>query len=126
MKVGGNKDEGWTKFYKGGVNNIGGLHNTESVRNPQSTMTRQEVFWKMDVLIVWEKSLKRLVNEFIFSKVAGWNPATLQKISSITCIFEKFSLKLLSTHLFHRIHYSGCFLKLHYNLTEVLQNSDIH
>ena len=52
--------EGWRqrgrevgpKFLKGGVGNIGGLHNMDSVRNFLATMTHKELFWKKDVLIV--------------------------------------------------------------------------
>ena len=35
------------------------------------TMTHKELFWKKYVLIFLKKSFKRLVKEFIFSKVAG-------------------------------------------------------
>ena len=44
----------------------GGRHNIGCVRNPLPTMTHKELFWKKDVLIVLEKSLKWLVKEFIF------------------------------------------------------------
>ena len=81
-----------------------GLHNIESVRNPLPTMTHKDLFWKKDVLIVQKKSLKRLVKEFIFSKVADQKPAALQKISLITVIFEEFFLKF-PEHVFHRIHF---------------------
>ena len=50
---------------------LGVLHNIEGVRNPLPTMSHKELFLKKDVMIVWEMSLKRLVKEFIFSKVAG-------------------------------------------------------
>ena len=71
--------------------------------------------------------MKRLAKEFIFSKVAGYKPGALQKISSITVIFEELFLKFLE-HVFHRIHLNGCLLKLHSErcLTEVLQDFDIH
>ena len=48
-----------------------GLHNIGDVRNRLPNMTHTELFWKKDVLIVQEKSLKSLLKEFIFSKVAG-------------------------------------------------------
>ena len=107
----------------------GGLHNIAGIRSPHPTMTHKELFWKKDVLIFQEKSLKRLVKEIIFSKVAGQQPAALQKMSSITVIFEEFCLKS-PEYVFHRMHWSGCFLKLYsqdieYCLTEVLQDNDI-
>ena len=65
------------------------------------------------------------VKEFIFSKFSCKKPATLQKMSSITGIFEEFCYKF-PEHLFCRIHFSGCLLKLYYSPTEVLQDFDIH
>ena len=103
---------------------LGGLHNIQGVRNPLPFMTHKELFWKEDVLIVQEKSVKRLVKEFICSKVAGLKPATLQKMSLITGIFEEFCQKF-PEHLFCRINFSGSFLKLYYSLTE-LQDFDIY
>ena len=75
-------------------------------------MTHKELFWKKDALVVLEKPLKRLANELIFSKVAGYKPAALQKISSITFVFEESVLKF-PEQVFHRIHLSGCFLILY-------------
>ena len=49
----------------------GGFHNIGDVRNPLPTLTNKELFWEKDVLTVQEKSLKRLLKEFIFTKVAG-------------------------------------------------------
>ena len=114
-------------FKKMGQAIQGALHNIGGVRNPLTAMIHKELFWKKDVLIVQEKSLKRLMKEFIFSKVTSQKPAALQKISSITVIFEEFFLKF-PEHVFHRIHLSGCFLKLYsqHCLTEVLQDFDIH
>ena len=90
-------------------------------------MAHKELFQKKDVLIVQEKSLKQLVKEFILSKVAEQTPAALQKINSITVIFEEFFFKF-PEDFFHRIHLSGCFLKLYsqHCLIEVLQDFDIH
>ena len=107
----------------------GGLHNIRGIRSPLPHMTHKELFWKKDVLIFQEKSLKRLVKEIIFSKVAGQQPTALQKMSSITVIFEEFCLKS-PEHVVHRMHWSGCFLKLYSQdteccLTEVLQDNDI-
>ena len=51
-KVGGDREEGWTKFKAVGVGNIGGLHKIEGVRNPLPTMSHKELFWKKGVLIV--------------------------------------------------------------------------
>ena len=59
MKVGGNREEGWTKFQKDGVGNIGGLHNKGGVRNPLPTISHKELFWKKDVLIVQGEILER-------------------------------------------------------------------
>ena len=49
---------------------MGVFHNIRGIRNSLPTMTHKELFWKKDVLIFEEKSLKRLVKEFIFSKDA--------------------------------------------------------
>ena len=127
MKVRSNRNRGWTKFRKGGLGNIGGLYKIGGARKPLPTMTYKELFCKKDALVVQEKSLKRLLKDFISSKVAGQKPAALQKISSITVIFEEFFLKF-PEHVFNRIHLSSCFLKLYsqHCLTEVLQDFDIH
>ena len=60
--------------------------------------------------------------EFIFSKFAGWKPATFQK-RSFTGVFEGFSLDLKqfsfvftsSRAPFCRTSFRSCFLKLYYN-----------
>ena len=41
MMVGGDKEEGWIKFKKMGVDNIGGLHKIMRVRNPLPTMSHK-------------------------------------------------------------------------------------
>ena len=104
------------------------LHNIKDVRNPLPTMTHKQLFWEKDVLMVYVKFLKRLVNEFILSNVTCQKPVTLQKMISITGIFEEFCLKF-PEQVLHRIHFSGFFLKLFHSqhcLTEVLQNFDIY
>ena len=121
--------EGWKQREKGLGRNFkkvgqaiqGSLHNIRGVRNPLQTMTHKELFWKKDVLIFQEKSFKRLVKEFIFSKAAGQKPSTLQNLNLITVIIEEFCL-IFPEQVFHRIHLSGCFLKLYsqHCLTEVL------
>ena len=83
----------------------GGLHNIGCVRDPLPTMTHNEVFWKKDALIVWENLWKDLWRSSFLVKLQP-------RISSVTVIFEEFSLKL-PEHVFHRIHLSGCFLKLY-------------
>ena len=106
----------------------GSLHNIGGVRNPLPNMFPKDLFWKKDVLIVQEKSLKRLLEEFNFSTVAGQRPAVLSKMSSIAVVFEEFSFKF-QQHVFHRIRFSSCFLKLYYSqhcLIDVLQNFNIH
>ena len=107
---------------------LGSLHNIRDVRSPLPTMTHKQLFWEKDVLMVQVKSLKRLDKEFIFSNVTGQKPVTLQKMSSITGIFEEFCLKF-PEHVLHRIHFSGFFLKLYHSqhcLTEVLRDFDIY
>ena len=129
-----NRGEGWNQQERGPGQNLvgqvikGGRHNIRGVRNPLQTKTHKKLFWKKDILMVQEKSLKRLLKEFSFSNAAGQKPAVLQKMSSIAVVFEEFFLKF-QQHVFHRIHLSSCFLKLHYSqrcLIEVLQDFDIH
>ena len=86
-------------------------------------MIHKKLFWKKDALVVQDKSLQRLAKEFVFSEIAGQKPAILQKISSITVTFEEFFLKF-PEQVIHRIHLSGCFLKLcsQHCLTEILQD----
>ena len=104
----------------------GGLHKIGGAKNPPPTMVHKKLFCKNDALVVQKKSLKRLVKEFIFSKISGQKPAALQKIRSITVIFEEFFLKF-PEHIFYRIDLSGCFFKLYsqHCLTEVLPDFDI-
>ena len=58
------------------------------------------------------KILEMTCQGVYFSKVAGYKPAALQKISSITFVFEESVLKF-PEQVFHRIHLSGCFLILY-------------
>ena len=125
VKLGGKGEEELDKILKRQcVGNIGGLYNIEGVRNLLPTMTHKELFWKKDVLIVQEKSMKRLVKDFIFCKFVGKKPLLYNKWAQ-SQVFLKTCLKFLE-HLFRRIHFSGCFLKLYYSLTEVLQDVTLH
>ena len=74
VKIGWKENMGWKNFQRGGVGNKGGYHNIGGARNTPPTMIHKELFWKKDALVVQEKSLKRLVKEFIFGKVAGQRP----------------------------------------------------